>query len=129
MMGGPANKFDLASAPELGHFRETLLNIDWIPVCRWVFVSISAICLLASCTSDAAATSDAAPVYSLILRGGTIYDGSGGAPFVGDVAISGDRIVRVAEHVPAARRGRLMSAAGLSHRASSTCLRMCNSRC
>jgi len=100
MMGGPANKFDLASAPELGHFRETLLNIDWIPVCRWVFVSISAICLLASCTSDAAATSDAAPVYSLILRGGTIYDGSGGAPFVGDVAISGDRIVRVAEHVP-----------------------------
>src|SRR4051812_4356747 len=33
--------------------------------------------------------------YDLILRGGTIYDGSGGKPYVGDVAISGDRIVAV----------------------------------
>jgi len=36
----------------------------------------------------------AAP-YDLILRGGTIYDGSGGKPFVGDVAVRGDRIVKV----------------------------------
>ncbi|HTG31480.1 MAG TPA: D-aminoacylase [Thermoanaerobaculia bacterium] len=34
--------------------------------------------------------------YDLILRGGTIYDGSGGKPFVGDVAVNGDRIVAVA---------------------------------
>jgi N-acyl-D-amino-acid deacylase len=33
--------------------------------------------------------------YDLILRGGTIYDGSGGKPFVGDVAVNGDRIVAV----------------------------------
>jgi N-acyl-D-amino-acid deacylase len=33
--------------------------------------------------------------YDLILRGGTIYDGSGGKPFTGDVAIAGDRIVQV----------------------------------
>jgi len=41
------------------------------------------------------------PAYDVVIRGGTIYDGSGGAPFVGDVAISGDRIVavgRVAGH-------------------------------
>jgi len=37
---------------------------------------------------------------TLILRGGTIYDGSGDAPFVGDVAIEGDRIVAIAPHIP-----------------------------
>ena len=30
--------------------------------------------------------------YDVIIRGGTIYDGSGSAPIVGDVAISGDTI-------------------------------------
>ena len=38
--------------------------------------------------------------YSVIIRGGTIYDGSGGAPFVGDVAIKGDKIVYVGPHAP-----------------------------
>jgi N-acyl-D-amino-acid deacylase len=33
--------------------------------------------------------------YDLVLRGGTIYDGSGGKPFVGDVAVNGDRIAAV----------------------------------
>jgi N-acyl-D-amino-acid deacylase len=36
-----------------------------------------------------------APAYDLIIRGGTIYDGSGKPPVVGDVAIKGDRIVAV----------------------------------
>ncbi len=31
----------------------------------------------------------------LIIRNGTIVDGTGGAPFLGDVAIDGDRIVEV----------------------------------
>lgn len=35
------------------------------------------------------------PAYDAVIRSGTIYDGSGGAPFVGDVAIKGDRIVAV----------------------------------
>ncbi|QMW24405.1 N-acyl-D-amino-acid deacylase family protein [Sandaracinobacteroides saxicola] len=34
-------------------------------------------------------------MYDIIIRGGMIVDGSGGAPFVGDVAISGDRIAAV----------------------------------
>src|SRR5947199_3482749 len=34
--------------------------------------------------------------YDLILRGGTIYDGSGGKPYVADVAVNGDRIVAIA---------------------------------
>src|SRR5690348_86893 len=28
--------------------------------------------------------------YSVLIRGGTIYDGSGSAPYVGDVALKGD---------------------------------------
>ena len=35
------------------------------------------------------------PAYSVIIRRGTIYDGSGGAPVVGDVALKGDKIACV----------------------------------
>ncbi|MFQ5547443.1 MAG: amidohydrolase family protein [Woeseia sp.] len=35
------------------------------------------------------------PAYDVIVRGGTVYDGLGGKPYVGDVAISGDRIAAV----------------------------------
>lgn len=43
--------------------------------------------------SGAAAKVDEA--VDVIIRGGTIYDGGEGAPFVGDVAIRGDQIVHV----------------------------------
>ena len=35
--------------------------------------------------------------YDLILRGGTIYDGSGGQPFTGDVAFQGDTIAALGD--------------------------------
>ena len=35
--------------------------------------------------------------YDLVLRGGTILDGTGAAPYVGDVAIDGDRIAAVGD--------------------------------
>ncbi|MFT4099749.1 MAG: amidohydrolase family protein [Burkholderiaceae bacterium] len=35
--------------------------------------------------------------FDLIIRGGTVYDGSGGEPFVADVAIDGGKIVEVGE--------------------------------
>jgi N-acyl-D-amino-acid deacylase len=38
--------------------------------------------------------------YSVLIRGGTIYDGSGGAPYVGDVALKGDKIAYVGPHAP-----------------------------
>jgi N-acyl-D-amino-acid deacylase len=46
--------------------------------------------LLLSCTIPVTA-----PAYDLVIRNGTIYDGSGGRPYKGDVAIRGDRIVTV----------------------------------
>jgi N-acyl-D-amino-acid deacylase len=35
--------------------------------------------------------------YDVLISGGTVYDGSGSEPFVGDVAISGDRVVAVGD--------------------------------
>ena len=37
--------------------------------------------------------------YDVVLRHGTVYDGSGGKPFVGDVAIRGDRVAAMAPSV------------------------------
>ena len=39
----------------------------------------------------------APPYYDTVIRNGTIYDGLGGEPFAGDVAISGDRIAAVGD--------------------------------
>lgn len=41
--------------------------------------------------------------FDIAIRGGTIYDGSGGAPYRGDVAIIGDRIVAVGKFKGRAR--------------------------
>lgn len=38
--------------------------------------------------------------YDVLISGGTIYDGSGTAPFTGDVGIRGDRIAYVGPHAP-----------------------------
>ena len=58
------------------------------------------------------ATSAAPPAaYSVIIHGGTIYDGSGGTPYVGDVAIKGDRIAYVGPHAPG-RAARVIDATG-----------------
>lgn len=45
----------------------------------------------------AAASCRPAPTYDLILRGGTLYDGSGAPGVVGDLALSGDTIVAVGD--------------------------------
>ena len=49
--------------------------------------------------------------YSVLIRGGTIYDGSGDAPYVGDVAMRGDKIVYVGPHAPG-RAARVINASG-----------------
>ncbi|MCP5093649.1 MAG: D-aminoacylase [Gammaproteobacteria bacterium] len=52
--------------------------------------------LAALACSFLAACSSPTP-YDVILRGGTIYDGSGDQPYVGDVAILGDMIAAVGD--------------------------------
>ncbi len=51
--------------------------------------------LLCSSMLLAAPVAAQAPAYDLIIRGGTLYDGSGDSPVIGDVGIKGDRIVAV----------------------------------
>ncbi|QXD13894.1 D-aminoacylase [Rhodocaloribacter litoris] len=53
------------------------------------FTLMLPVLLVAACTP--------APEYDLILRGGTIYDGSGNPPFAGDVALRADTIAAVGD--------------------------------
>jgi N-acyl-D-amino-acid deacylase len=72
-------------------------------------------CALAALAAGAATAKPAAkgPAYDVILKGGTIYDGSGHAPFVGDVAIRGDRIAYVGPHAPG-RAAKVVDAHGMA---------------
>ena len=60
---------------------------------RRVGAAIAATALMATPLLASAAEAD------LVLKGGTIYNG-GAAPFVGDVAITGDRISYVGKKAP-----------------------------
>jgi N-acyl-D-amino-acid deacylase len=64
---------------------------------RLRFPLLAAAVLLSACASAryGAGSPSTATTYDVVIRGGTIYDGGGGAPFVGDVAIDGDSIVAV----------------------------------
>ncbi|HVM38867.1 MAG TPA: D-aminoacylase [Sphingomicrobium sp.] len=77
--------------------------------------------LLAACAAQPSAPVGAQiaqpapmPVYDVVIRGGTIYDGSGGAPFVGDVLVNGDRIVAVGGPAAKARGRSEIDARGLA---------------
>jgi N-acyl-D-amino-acid deacylase len=54
--------------------------------------TVIAVLAIAAC-----ATSPFAERYDLIVRNGTIYDGSGGAPLRADVGVHGDRIVAIGD--------------------------------
>jgi N-acyl-D-amino-acid deacylase len=70
---------------------------------------IGLVTLLTGCGSkDRSASADKSaagePGYDVVIRGGTVYDGTGQAPYKGDVAIKGDRIAYVGPKAP--KRGR-----------------------
>ena len=80
--------------------------------------AISIFPLVLSCTHPPRSES---PIYDVVIRGGSIYDGLGGAPFVGDVGIIGDRI-RVTGNLDALNAKNVIDArAWPSRRDSSTC--------
>jgi N-acyl-D-amino-acid deacylase len=58
-------------------------------------IALLAACGLWMASAPSASRAQAQPEYDLILRGGTIYDGSGKPPVAGDVALRGDRIAAV----------------------------------
>ena len=64
-----------------------------------------AMALLQGCATNAAPApvppTAALPSYDLLIRSGTIYDGSGAAPYEGDIGIQGDRIVYAGPSLPA----------------------------
>jgi len=56
---------------------------------------------------------NAAPSYDLLIKQGTLYDGSGGPPYVADVAVNGQKIVAIGDF-PRARGKREIEASGLA---------------
>ncbi|MEO5761955.1 MAG: D-aminoacylase, partial [Vicinamibacteria bacterium] len=55
----------------------------------------------------------AADSYDVIVRGGTVYDGTGGKPFVADVGIRGDLIATIGD-LSKATASRVLDAKGLA---------------
>ena len=82
-------------------------------ISRWRSAAGEARCSPSCCAALLAGGARAGPPTTSSIRGGTIYDGSGGAPFVGDVAIEGDRIAAIAPRI-AARGAREIDARGLA---------------
>ena len=65
------------------------------------------------CTIGLLALLACTPEYDIVIRGGSIYDGSGGEAVVGDVAVQSDSIVSVGRTITG--RGRIeVDAAGLA---------------
>jgi N-acyl-D-amino-acid deacylase len=52
------------------------------------------------CAATSASAAPEASYYDVLISGGTIYDGSGATPYIGDVAIRKDRIVYVGPRAP-----------------------------
>ena len=61
-----------------------------------ITIAVAGLLLATAVPAVGAADTD----YDVLVRGGTVYDGSGGEPFVGDVALKGDKIAYVGPHAP-----------------------------
>ena len=66
---------------------------------KWTLAAGAAAAALVVATAGLTAVHHAARSYDVVIRGGTVYDGSGGQPYVADVAVSGDRIAAIAPHI------------------------------
>ncbi len=74
----------------------------------------NAIALAALVVATAGVSSAQQPEWTLLIRNGTVVDGTGGARYAADVAVRGDRIVAVSRTpLDAARAARVIDARGL----------------
>jgi N-acyl-D-aspartate/D-glutamate deacylase len=74
-----------------------------------------AACAAALLLVPALAGAQNAPPYDIVIRGGMVYDGTGTAGYRADVALVGDRVVRIArEGIDAAQAKRVLDAGGLA---------------
>ncbi len=65
-------------------------------------LAVSFIALLAALSADGATAQtpqSSTYQYDVVIRGGTVYDGSGTAPITADIAVKGDRIATIAPHI------------------------------
>lgn len=75
-------------------------------------VSLMVVCVTVGAACSRETPPPATPEYDIVLKGGAIYDGYGGDPYVGDIAIRDDRIVAVGTATGTA--GTIIDASGLA---------------
>ncbi|HUD96287.1 MAG TPA: D-aminoacylase, partial [Woeseiaceae bacterium] len=68
-------------------------SVNPVRTCRLVALFACAAVFLTACSTG----NDGVDGYDVIVRGGMIYDGLGGQPYIGDVAITGDRIAALGD--------------------------------
>jgi N-acyl-D-amino-acid deacylase len=86
--------------------RTKLTPMKWLSSCATLRVTFLIVILGLSTSSSAAE-------YDLVIRNGTLYDGSGNSPIVGDIAIRGDTIAAIGKVGEAQGRTEI-DAAGLA---------------
>src|SRR5690348_15559084 len=72
-----------------------------------------AILITAGCATPPPAKAPAGGGFDLVIRGGTVYDGSGGEPVRADVGIRGDRIAAIGD-LSGAKSTRNVDATGMA---------------
>jgi N-acyl-D-amino-acid deacylase len=80
---------------------------------RWTVPAVTAASALAVGLVCLGVALRAAPAYDIVIRGGTVYDGTGGPPRRADVAVQGDRIAAVGQ-LPDAGARLVIDASGLA---------------
>jgi len=67
-------------------------------ICRVLALAAAGLLALAPAFAAGASSANDGTLHDLVLRNGVIYDGSGLKPYIGDVAIDGDRLRYVGAH-------------------------------
>jgi N-acyl-D-amino-acid deacylase len=76
-------------------------------------ITLAALALLVTCCAPPEDATVNPTAYDVILRGGTVYDGSGGPPQVADVGLQGDRVAAVGD-LSGAQAATVIDAEGLA---------------